>query len=147
MEKFVTNASVQVAIDGDTERVISFNPKDRMFRNRILQYAHEMTGSLAQYQRQFSEMSVSEEKDDYGFPVNAKEILDTERTIAEAFRDDFDRVFGAGSADKLFGMGGFDESILAEFLSFVIDKVNVIGTKKIEEKLGKPVRAPGKAKV
>jgi len=144
MEIFSTTGMLKVAIDGDETRIISFNPHDRLLRNRALQFIHDSFQDSKTTEKDIKELTSVEGKDEIGFPINASEILEYERGVSNSLREKVDGVFGAGSADKLFGMGGFDENVLVRFMNYVIEKVNAVSTVKIEEKLGHPVRTRSK---
>jgi len=66
--------------------------------------------------------------------------------VADYFIGELDDIFGRGAAAKLFGERSFDPDLMASFMAFVMEKVGAVSKSKIETKLGKPLKAPRKAK-
>lgn len=143
MEVFTRN-TVKIAIDGDESKVIEFNPNDMLLRKRI-------TGFMADMQVKQEEMTAKAQSLDEAntagegeMPSNIHDVLDFNQEVADYFTGEFDDIFGAGSSVKLFGAGGFDPEMMVQFMTLVMNKIGEASKSIIEQKLGKPMKAPRK---
>lgn len=146
METFNTNANVQITLDGDSSRVISFNPRDVMLRNRITQFILDLQAKRTEITERAQAIEAVTETDEDGIPVNIKDALAFNTETSDYFISQLDDIFGDGAAEKLFGPRAFDIELMLGFMTFVMDKINAVSKDKLETKLGRPLKQTKKAK-
>ena len=144
MESFSRN-TVKIAIDGDEGKVIEFNPNDMLLRNRITEFMVDVQTKQAEMAKK-AEALDAEPAGEGTLPANIKDVLAFNQEVADYFIGELDDIFGRGAAGKLFGERSFDPDLMASFMAFVMEKIGAVSQSKIEQKLGKPLKAPRKAK-
>lgn len=144
MESFSRN-TVKIAIDGDESKVIEFNPNDMLLRNRITQFMVDMQAKQDEMLKK-AEALDAEPATEGKLPSNIKDVLAFNQEIADYFLGELDDIFGKGASVKLFGECSFDPDLMASFMGYVMEKIGAVSQSKIEQKLGKPLKAPRKAK-
>lgn len=94
---------VKLAVNGDENRIISFNPDDIGFAERF----YGLISKVDEYEKKYTEEAANLEKDDerdeYGIPKNQKERLNMYNKICSELRSDIDDIFGAHTSEKVFG--------------------------------------------
>lgn len=144
MESFSRN-TVKIAIDGDESKVIEFNPNDMLLRNRITEFMVDVQTKQVEMAKK-AEALDAEPAGEGTLPANIKDVLAFNQEVADYFIGELDDIFGKGAAAKLFGERSFDPDLMASFMAFVMEKIGAVSQTKIEQKLGKPLKAPRKAK-
>jgi len=99
----IETGEIQLQVNGDPTRIISFNPRDVLFAEKL----YNLIGELREKQvdlkdRQLRLDSVTD-KDENGLPVNASEILALQRDFNDYMRAKIDNIFGAGTSQTAFG--------------------------------------------
>ena len=145
MESFSRN-TVKIAIDGDEGKVIEFNPNDMLLRNRITEFMVDVQTKQVEMAKKAESLDAGEQPTDGALPANIKDVLAFNQEVADYFIGELDDIFGRGAAAKLFGERSFDPDLMASFMAFVMEKIGAVSQSKIEQKLGKPLKAPRKAK-
>jgi len=87
---------VRIAINGDPERVIEFNPGDVLFAERFYQL-------LAEFEAKESDFSSRADELDRAEGDNMGERLAFLHEVCEFMRAKIDALFGAGTSQKAFG--------------------------------------------
>ena len=146
METFTRSNSVKVAIDGDENKVIEFNPNDMLLRKRITEFMLDLQTKQKEMTEKAEALDKANEAVEGALPSNLQAVLDYNQEIADYFIGELDDIFGKGAAAKLFGDNSFDPELMADFLSWVMGKINGVSQAKIEEKLGQPIKKPRSAK-
>ena len=144
MESFSRN-TVKIAIDGDESKVIEFNPNDMLLRNRITEFMVDVQTKQVEMEKK-AEALDAEPTAEGEMPANIKDVLAFNQEVADYFIGELDDIFGKGASVKLFGERSFDPDLMASFMAFVMEKIGAVSQSKIEQKLGKPLKAPRKAK-
>lgn len=145
MENFSRN-TVKIAIDGDANKIIEFNPNDMLLRNRITQFMIDMQAKQDEMTKKAEALDAESKTAVSGLPSNIKEVLAFNQEVADYFMGELDDIFGAGASVKLFGERSFDLELMANFMAYAIDKVGETSKSKVEAKLGKPIKAPRSTK-
>ena len=145
MESFSRN-TVKIAIDGDEGKVIEFNPNDMLLRNRITEFMVDVQTKQVEMAKKAEALDAGEQPTDGALPANIKDVLAFNQEVADYFIGELDDIFGRDAAGKLFGERSFDPDLMASFMAFVMEKIGAVSQSKIEQKLGKPLKAPRKAK-
>lgn len=141
MESFNRNI-VKIAIDGDESKVIEFNPNDMLLRNRITEFMVNVQTKQDEMTKKAEALDAGEQPADGALPANIKDVLDFNQEVADYFIGELDDIFGRGASAKLFGERSFDPDLMASFMAYVMDKIGKVSNAKIEQKLGKPLKAP-----
>lgn len=92
----------RIAINGDPERVIVFNPQDIGFAERFYQLLKDFEAKQAEYQARADELD-NQELDEQGIPEKIGESLALLREVCEFLKDRIDHLFGQGASQKAFG--------------------------------------------
>jgi hypothetical protein len=140
VESFNRNI-VKIAIDGDEGKVIEFNPNDMLLRNRITEFMVNVQTKQDEMSKKAEALDV-EQSADGALPANIKDVLAFNQEVADYFIGELDDIFGKGASAKLFGERSFDPDLMASFMAYVMDKIGNVSNAKIEQKLGKPLKAP-----
>lgn len=141
MESFSRNI-VKIAIDGDESKVIEFNPNDMLLRNRITEFMVDVQTKQVEMEKKAESLDAGEQPADGALPANIKDVLAFNQEVADYFIGELDDIFGRGASAKLFGERSFDPGLMASFMAYVMDKIGNVSNAKIEQKLGKPLKAP-----
>ena len=141
MESFSRNI-VKIAIDGDEGKVIEFNPNDMLLRNRITEFMVDIQTKQVEMAKKAEALDAGEQPADGALPANIKDVLAFNQEVADYFIGELDDIFGRGASAKLFGERSFDPGLMASFMAYVMDKIGNVSNAKIEQKLGKPLKAP-----
>jgi len=145
VESFSRN-TVKIAIDGDESKVIEFNPNDMLLRNRITQFMVDMQTKQDEMLKKAEALDAESKAVDNGMPSNIKDVLAFNQEVADYFLGELDDIFGKGASTKLFGERSFDPELMANFMTYVVDKIGAVSKSKVEAKLGKPLKAPKASK-
>jgi hypothetical protein len=141
VESFNRNI-VKIAIDGDEGKVIEFNPNDMLLRNRITEFMVNVQTKQDEMTKKAEALDAGEQPADGALPANIKDVLAFNQEVADYFIGELDDIFGKGASAKLFGERSFDPDLMASFMAYVMDKIGNVSNAKIEQKLGKPLKAP-----
>lgn len=141
MESFSRN-TVKIAIDGDESKVIEFNPNDMLLRNRITEFMVSAQTKQDEMVEKAKSLETDEDPAEGKLPSNIKDVLAFNQEIADYFIGELDDIFSAGASAKLFGERSFDPDLMASFMTYVMERINIVSQSKIEQKLGRPVKAP-----
>lgn len=145
MESFSRN-TVKIAIDGDVSKVIEFNPNDMLLRNRITQFMVDMQTKQDEMTKKAEALDAESKTADGSMPSNVKDVLAFNQEIADYFMGELDDIFGKGASVKLFGERSFDPELMASFMTYAVEKIGAVSKSKIEQKLGRPLKAPKASK-
>jgi hypothetical protein len=141
VESFNRNI-VKIAIDGDEGKVIEFNPNDMLLSNRITEFMVNVQTKQDEMTKKAEALDAGEQPADGALPANIKDVLAFNQEVADYFTGELDDIFGKGASAKLFGERSFDPDLMASFMAYVMDKIGKVSNAKIEQKLGKPLKAP-----
>lgn len=123
---------IELAVNGDMNKIISFNPDDIGFAERF----YSLFSKLDEYQKKYTDkvaqLEADTELDANGIPKNTAERFKTEKEMIEDLRSEFDVVFGDGTCEKAFGnMNTLD--MFAEFLTAITPHVEKSRKNKISK--------------
>ena len=103
MESLRIDGFIQLAINDDPERVISFAPDDIMFAERFYGLLDAFREKENEYRERAGKLSENKKLDDYGIPETAPDGIALLRDVCDFMRDEIDIVFGEGTSEKAFG--------------------------------------------
>lgn len=104
MDSIKIGSSIKrIAINGDPQRVITFDPSDVAFAERFYELIRDFEAKKDEYQRRAEEIDREQETDENGLPVNLEKRLAFLRETCGYMREQIDHVFGAGTSQAAFG--------------------------------------------
>jgi hypothetical protein len=99
----ITTGEKRLAINGDENRVIVFNPKDVLFAERFYNLIAEFKKALTEYKSRGADLDAENKTDEDKIPVNAGDRIALQVEICQFMREKVDYLFGAGTSQKAFG--------------------------------------------
>jgi len=117
---------VEVMIDDDPERIITFNPEDVHLRGRIYDLGKVVKRKEIEMKQRIAEIEQFEGEDELGLPLRDVAAKDFMIELADFFTSEIDTAFGEGTSEKVFA-GGFDFESMALFLEFATSKFEAFG--------------------
>ena len=129
---------VEVMIDDDPERVITFNPEDVHLRGRIYDLGKVVKRKEIEMKQRIAEIEKFDGEDELGLPLKDVAAKDLMIELADFFLTEIDTAFGEGTSKKVFA-DGFDFESMVLFLEFTTSKFEAVGAKKIDDRLSKGV--------
>jgi len=100
----------RIAINGDENRVIVFNPSDTIFREKFYRLIGDFQTKLTEYQVRGVALDEKKELDANGLPINMSDRLALEKESCLYIRQKIDELFGEGTSQK-----AFDDSMVLRF--------------------------------
>lgn len=104
----IDSGEITLSINGSPDRVISFTPTDALFAERFYAVYGEIREKMAEYQRRAAAEDDKSERDDAGVPKNSFQKVAIVKETCMYVREKIDYLFGAGTADKVYGQGTLD---------------------------------------
>lgn len=99
----IDTGSIRLAINGDENRIIEFNPEDIVFVEKFYNLIKEFEVKEVEFREKAEKIAESQaELDGNGIPVNTLENIQLVRDLCDYLRDKIDAVFGAGTSAKAF---------------------------------------------
>jgi hypothetical protein len=100
----INTGIVDLAIvrDGISVGTLSFNPTDTLFAERFYALLGELQKNLKEYKERGIELSKNGNDKD-GVPVNVEAHIALQIELCNYLREKTDKIFGEGTAQKLFG--------------------------------------------
>lgn len=98
----ISTGEKRIAINGDPERVIVFNPSDVLFAERFYRLIGEFQERLTQYQVVSRELDKNKAVDENDLPVNMQERIDLVKEACMYIYEKIDVLFGEGTSLKVF---------------------------------------------
>ena len=129
----VTAGIKRLAINGDPERIVEFNPSDILFVERFYEVYREFEIKQTEYDKKSKELDAqSSEINEDGIPVNMQAGLDFVKEVCNFMREKLDYLFGEGTSQKAFGdVQSVD--MIGQFLEGVTPYIQETRTKKVNK--------------
>lgn len=108
---------IELAINGDPENVISFDPTDALFAEKFYRMSSEFTKSMNDFQNKARNFQNT--KDENGIPLDVLDRITLVKDLCLYVRGKIDELFGAGTSQKVFGDSLNFESI-AQFFDGIL---------------------------
>lgn len=99
----INTGEKRIAINGDPERVIIFNPTDVAFAERFYRLIGDFQSKLIEYKTRAESIEAQNTTDENGLPVNLNERLALMNDACTYIRERIDVLFGMGTSQKAFG--------------------------------------------
>jgi hypothetical protein len=120
----------RIAVNGDPNRVISFNPKDVVFAEKFYSLVDELRAKEKELIRRADELDAESEEDEYGMPINAKDRLALIHEVCDWAYAKIDHLFGEGTSDKVF-QGVKSLEVCGEFFNGIVPFIEEARSEKI----------------
>lgn len=99
----INTGEKRIAINGDPERVLVFNPSDVAFAERFYRLVDDLQKKLTEYQPRSEAMEAVTKVDEYGVPVNMQDRIAFANEVCDYMRGQIDTLFGKGTSQIVFG--------------------------------------------
>jgi hypothetical protein len=126
----IGGAIKRVAINGDPNRVIEFDPSDVVFVERFRKMIAEFDKRQSEFERRAKELDADKEVDENGLPVGIDEKIAFMREVCEFAHKRVDELFGEGAALRVFegrlsleAVGEFFEGLTPLVQSYRADRL------------------------
>lgn len=142
MDSIQINTGVKrIAINGDENRVITFNPQDITFAEKFYALMRSFDDKQGEYMARAEALDQDTEADENGLPVNLGERIAFMRDICEYYHAQIDTLFGEGTSQTVFeGALGLD--MIQQFFEGITPMIQHAR----QEKVAKYQRVSGKGK-
>lgn len=121
-----------VAINGDPNRVIVFNPEDRLFIEKFYKLLPEIQSQSKIFEKREAEIMKESGVDDLGIPIAFQEILNLQKEVCVYMREKIDRVFGEGTSQTVFE-DALSPFAIIQFLEGVTPFIEQVRSEKIQK--------------
>jgi len=125
---------VQIVIDDDPERAITFNPNDVQLRDRIYRLGKTIKSRQSEIEKRIQEFDLLEGEDELGVPLKDIAAHKLMVELAEFISAEIDATFGKGTSEKLY-FDGFDFESTSDFMELVSSKLQAVSQNKINQRL------------
>ena len=92
-----------LTVNGDPDRVISFNPSDVGFVDRYFTMLDRFEEKEGEYRAKLAEIEQDKAVDGYGIPLAARRAAKLSKEVCAFMRRQIDEVFGEGTSQTAFG--------------------------------------------
>lgn len=96
------NTGLRLTINGDPERVISFDPGDVSFAEGFYKLLHEFEAKQGEYQARADALDADTTTDDHDLPANMPDRFVFMRDVCEFMHAQIDALFGDGTSLAVF---------------------------------------------
>ncbi len=93
----------RIAINGDPDRVIVFNPRDVVFAEKFYKLISDFETHLTEYQTRAATIDSDTNNDTNGIPTNTPARIELLKETCAYVRGQIDYLFGEGTSQKAFG--------------------------------------------
>ena len=128
----ITTGEIHLAINGDENRVIVFNPKDVLFAEKFYTLMGDFQQRLTEYQKRGERLDAVKEKDENNAPINAGERIALQIELCTFMREKIDYLFGVGTSQKAFG-DALDPDVFQQFFTGITPYVQNARAEKIAQ--------------
>lgn len=123
---------IRLAINGDPNRIITLNPQDVIFIEKLYSLEGKLRVEMDEYQRRAAVLESDTALDGNGRPKNIPERIALMVEIGERFRAEIDDLFGAGTSAVVFGSRVVPNQVV-QFLEQVQEYIRPARAEKIAQ--------------
>jgi len=128
----IDTGAVRLAINGDENRIIEFNPEDIVFVERFYSLIKEFESKEVEFMEKAEKLAENSELDEHGIPVNTGENIKLVIELCDYLRKNIDHVFGQGTSAKVFE-NNQTLNMFEQFFTGILPYVNKARTEKISK--------------
>jgi hypothetical protein len=128
----IDTGAVRLAINGDENRIIEFNPEDIVFVERFYNLIKEFESKEVEFRERAEKLAENSELDEHGIPVNTGENIKLVIELCDYLRKNIDHVFGQGTSAKVFE-NNQTLNMFEQFFTGILPYVNKARTEKISK--------------
>lgn len=99
----ISTGEIRLAINGDEDNLLVFNPEDVVFAERFYELAKNFSAKEKEFNARIIALQANKHMDEHGLPANTGDTIDLTRELCEYMREQLDIVFGDGTCQRLFG--------------------------------------------
>ncbi len=99
----INTGEIRLTVNGDENRVISFNPNDLQFIDNLYNLLADFENKEKEYKQRDTEIDKNTELNSYGVPIKLKDKIELTKEICNHMREKIDIVFGEDTSQKAFG--------------------------------------------
>lgn len=99
----IDDGTIRLTINGDANRILSFNPKDELFAEKFYHLVGNFKKDLQRFEERAKPIDDNNELDEDGLPVNLQSRFDIMKDVCAYVRNQIDEVFGTGTSNIVFG--------------------------------------------
>src|SRR5574341_93074 len=123
----------RITVNGDLNRVISFNPYDVTFAERFYNLIGEFERKLKDFEQRSKLMEVGDNTlDEHGIPANTGEKLALMHEAVTFLRDEIDKLFGENTSQIVFG-NAMELEMFAQFFTGITPYVKRARKSKVDK--------------
>ena len=128
----IDTGEIRLAINDDPNRVIVFNPADVLFAERFYRLFGDFQKTLTQYRPRFEALDADQSTDENGMPANLGNRIALVREVCEYIHAEIDKLFGAGTSQKVFD-GAMDLNAIKQFFEGVTPFIKQARVEKVTQ--------------
>jgi hypothetical protein len=129
MDELRIKGSVELAINGDENRIIKFNPNDLLFTERYYAMYSEFREKQKELEEKANELE-NGELDDNGMPTNIGKQIEFMKQTCQFVYEKIDGLFGPGTSQKVFG-DALDFEMIGQFFEGITPYFNKVREGKV----------------
>jgi hypothetical protein len=99
----VNTGEIRLTINNDPNRVVSFNPQDALFVERLYRLLGELDAKRAEFEQRAQALDANSKKDAQGAYANMVDRIQFLRETCTYMRGQIDEVFGPDTSRTVFG--------------------------------------------
>lgn len=124
----------RIAINGDPDRVIVFNPSDVVFAEKFYALQLRLSEKNTELETRAKSIDANKEVDANGIPVNFTERAEFFHELHKYMCTEIDSVFGEGTSQKVFGdFVPPSSDVYEQFFNGIKPFINKARTEKIAQ--------------
>jgi len=138
----INSGEVRLAINGDENNLLVFNPSDILFTEKFYALAKDFDEQEKQFLERVDAIEKESGVDEHGMPANAPAVFALVKELCEYIWERFDDVFGEGVSQRLFA-GVYSVDMLNQFLEGITPYIE----SERKSKIGRYTQQPTKTNV
>lgn len=128
----INAGDIRLSINDDPNRIITINPQDVIFIEKLYSLENKLRVEMDGYQRRAAVLESDDTLDDNGRPKNIPERIALMVEVGERFRAEIDDLFGAGTSAVVFGSRVVPNQVV-QFLEQVQEYIRPARAEKIAQ--------------
>lgn len=125
-------ADIQILVNDDPNRVISFNPEDIAFIDAFYSLIGEFDSKMNEFKQRELLLRKNKAVDKFGIPVTTKEEIQLTLDLCTYLREKIDMLFGMGTSDTVFGKANTPD-MFVQFFDGITPFIQTAREKKMQK--------------